>query len=57
MNGILIDTNIILDIALNRTDFFEKSKGHDSTISFIKGLIEYIDVCGVNKKTLINSTY
>lgn len=55
MNGILLDTNIILDIAFKRADFFEKSKGHDSIILFIKGLIEYIDVCGVNKKTILNA--
>ena len=86
MNRILLDTNIILDIALKRADFFEKSKevlilinefrfpvfitattitdiyyilkkskGHGSTISFIKGLIEYIDVCGVNKETILNA--
>ena len=86
MNGILLDTNIILDIALKRADFFEKSKdvlilinesrfpvfitattitdiyyilkkskGIDLTISFIKGLIEYIDVCGVNKETILNA--
>ena len=26
MNGVLLDTNIILDIALERREFFEKSK-------------------------------
>ncbi len=86
MKGILIDTNIILDIALERKEFIEesknvlillnnskipvfltattvtdiyyilkKSKGHDATISFLKGLFNYIDICGVNKNSIINA--
>lgn len=86
MNGVLLDTNIILDIALERREFFEKSKelisfvnksgfsayvtativtdiyyvlkkskGHDSTISFLKNLFDFIDISGVDKATILNT--
>lgn len=86
MNGVLLDTNIILDIALERREFFEKSKdllslvnksgfsayvtattvtdiyyvlkksrGHDSTISFLKNLFDFIDISGVDKITILNA--
>lgn len=86
MKGVLLDTNIILDIALERREFFEKSeelllfinkshipvfitattvtdiyyilkksKGHDSTISFLKSLFDFIGICGVNKETILNA--
>jgi predicted nucleic acid-binding protein len=86
MNGVLLDTNIILDIALERREFFEKSKklisfvnksgfsayvtvttftdiyyvlkkskGYDSTISFLKNLFDFIDISGVDKATILNA--
>lgn len=86
MKGVLLDTNIILDFALERREFFEKSKellllinelkipvfitattltdiyyilkksrGHDSTISFLKHLFHFIDISGVDKATILNA--
>jgi len=86
MNGVLLDTNIILDIALERREFFEKSKelilfvnksgfsayvtattvtdiyyvlkkskGHYSTILFLKNLFDFIDISGVDKATILNA--
>lgn len=86
MKGVLLDTNIVLDFALERREFFEKSKellllinelkipafvtattvtdiyyilkkskGHDLTVSFLKGLFDFIDICIVNKKSILNA--
>jgi predicted nucleic acid-binding protein len=86
MKGVLLDTNIVLDIALERREFFEKSKellllinelkipvfltattvtdiyyilkkskGHELTIAFLKGLFDFIDICGVNKESILNA--
>lgn len=86
MKGVLIDTNIVLNFALERREFFEKSKelllliyelkipafitattvtdiyyilkkskGHDLTIAFLKGLLKFIDICGVNKESILNA--
>jgi len=86
MNKILLDTNIILDIALERREFFEKSKelmltlnklsipsyisattitdiyyilkkskGHQLTISFLKNLIDFIDIADVSKEVIVSA--
>lgn len=88
MKGVLLDTNIVLDFALERREFFEiskellllfnelripafitattvtdiyyilkKSKGHDLTISFLIDLINFIDICGVNKEAILNALH
>jgi predicted nucleic acid-binding protein len=88
MKGVLLDTNIVLDFALERREFFEiskellllinelkipafitatnvtdiyyvlkKSKGHDLTISFLIGLFNFIDICGVNRETILNALH
>jgi predicted nucleic acid-binding protein len=83
MKRALLDTNIILDIALNRESFYKdalklfilideeelsgsvtastitdiyyiakKEQGHEIAITFIKKLIEVVDVIGVDKETI-----
>ncbi|MBX2964919.1 MAG: PIN domain-containing protein [Cyclobacteriaceae bacterium] len=86
MKKVLFDTNIILDIALERHPFFKhalelfglidrkiiagnitassvtdiyyiakKEKGHTDSISFIKNLVEVVEVIGVDKRVIINA--
>ena len=88
MRKILLDTNIILDIALQRGEFFEqakklmsvldeknikmcitattvtdiyyilrKNKGHDTTITFLIHLFDFIDIVGVDKYAVINALH
>lgn len=83
MKKVLFDTNIILDIALQRESFFEnafklfelidqnriagyitastvtdiyyiakKEKGHTESLEFIKGLIEVVELVGIDKETI-----
>jgi len=86
MKKLILDTNIILDIALERREFFEdakkimmlisqkdfspyvtattitdiyyilkKSKGHQTTIDFLSGLFNFIDIAGVTKDAVLNA--
>jgi len=86
MKRVLIDTNIIVDIATRRDPFFEhsskvlklaiegkitayvsasavtdivyilqKENGKTSTMQFVKELVEYIDILGVDKTIIINA--
>ncbi len=86
MKKVLLDTNIILDIALKRQPFFEdalelfrlidrrmiignitastvtdiyyisrKEKGHNDAINFIKGLVEVVEVIGVDRDVIISA--
>jgi predicted nucleic acid-binding protein len=83
---ILIDTNVILDIALERQPFFKeasqifdlidegvvianvtattitdiyyiskRSKGHKDSIAFIQGLVEIVDIIGIDKQIVLKS--
>lgn len=83
MKKVLLDSNIILDIAIERRDFYEKSKavltqivnlhfagyvtassvtdiyyilkkskGHEKSIEFLKGLFMFIDIAGVSKEVI-----
>lgn len=82
----LFDTNVILDIALEREPFFKeasqifdlmdegvvvgnitattitdiyyvsrRSKGHNASLEFIRGLISVVDIIGIDKEIIINS--
>jgi predicted nucleic acid-binding protein len=86
MKNVLLDTNIILDIALKREPFFndsvqifslidsqvisgfvtastitdiyyisKKEQGHGISISFIKSLMEVIEVVGIDKDIILNA--
>ncbi len=83
MKRALLDTNIILDIALNRDSFYKdalklfilideeeisgsvtastitdiyyiakKEQGHQTAITFIKNLIQVVDIIGIDKETI-----
>lgn len=86
MKRVLLDTNIILDIALQRMPFFKhaakifdlidlgevqahitastvtdiyyiskKEIGHEMAISFVSGLIQVVEVIGVDKEVIVGA--
>ncbi|MEO0584079.1 MAG: PIN domain-containing protein [Bacteroidota bacterium] len=86
MRKILLDTNVILDIALNRQPFFQeaekvfllldssqliayvsastitdiyyitrKAKGHSLAINFLKDLLQFVEVAGVDHSIILSA--